>query len=157
MSFFYVCMCCTCSSLCFPSHLADSVNLCGNSGAAIRLPAPVCSGLTPEIVVYSHPCRHGGFCLLGQESSVHCEICSSIHFSVYCDVTQECRGCFCWFLCRMFLGIVCKMVFAVRCALKRCRIWKRPLFYGRGSGLLLLQSWYNSHTGCTEYCYKLSE
>lgn len=77
------CMCCTCRSLCFHFHLADSVNPRGNSGAAIKLPAPVCSGWTSITVVHSHQCRHEGFCLLGQESSDHCEICSSLSLTLW--------------------------------------------------------------------------
>lgn len=48
----------------FTVYLADSVNLCGNSGAAIKLPAPVCSGLTSKPLVYSQPCRREGVLLV---------------------------------------------------------------------------------------------
>lgn len=101
LSFIYVCMRCTCSSLCFHSHLADSVNLCGNSGAAIKLPAPVCSGLTSKTVVHSHPCRHERFCLFGQESSVYCEIWSSLSRSIVM-LNKNVKVAFCWLECFFF-------------------------------------------------------
>lgn len=50
VSIFYVCMYVSYMFLIvFSLHLADRVNLCGNSGAAIYLPAPVSSGLTSNM------------------------------------------------------------------------------------------------------------
>lgn len=48
--------------------LADGVNLCGNSGAAIGLPAPVCSGWTSKTAAI-HTCVDvKGFVCLGRKA-----------------------------------------------------------------------------------------
>lgn len=90
----------------FAIHSADSVNLYGDSGAPIMLPAPVCSGLTPETVVYSQPCGHGGpfflFVCLDRKALSFVRFVKEflslslfLYPSIHCDVAQECCGGLC--------------------------------------------------------------
>lgn len=53
-------------------------------------------------------CRHEGFLFVwAGKLYLLWDLYISLSLHVYCDDTQECRGCFCWFLCRMFSGIRC--------------------------------------------------
>lgn len=92
LSLFAVCMCCTCCSLCFStSILADSVDLRGNSGAAIRLYLLVCVlGGLPEQSGPFTPCVDAkGFCfVVGIVGAV------ALSHSVTVVTFQECPGGF---------------------------------------------------------------
>lgn len=86
-------------------HLADSVNPCGNSGATSSyLLLCVLRWLLKQLCIQSYVDMMR-FRLFGQNSySLLCHLYLSLSasFSGYCDAAQECWGCFCWFLCRMF-------------------------------------------------------
>lgn len=117
VSLFAVCMCCTCCSLCSSaSILADSVNLRGNSGAAIKLYLLVCVlGGLPEQSRFTPCVDPKGFCFV-----VAFVGAVALSHSLTVVTFQECTGGF-WLIfvieCCAFVGF--KMEYAMGYTPKR--------------------------------------